>query len=121
MGNALWARAAELSADIVRVVREFGYPRDVDLLNVNFPVEADLHTRRVVTDLAVVGYDRLFRCREDGVFVHDLAGKLRERAPLEGTDVAELRRGHVSITPVRLAHTTKLPAGLAARPQASVL
>jgi 5'-nucleotidase len=109
--GALWTRAAALSADIVRVVREVGYPSDVDLLNVNFPIGADVHTQRVVTDLAAVGYDRLFRRREEGLFVHDFEGKLRERAPLEGTDVAELRRGRVSITPVRLAHTTKLPAG----------
>jgi 5'-nucleotidase len=109
--NELWTRAAAISADIVRVVRELGYPREVDLLNVNFSVEADLSTRRVITDLAVVGYDRLFRRREEGRFVHDFSGKLRERAPLEGTDVAELRQGRVSITPVRLAHATKLPAG----------
>jgi 5'-nucleotidase len=109
--STLWTRAAAISADIVRVVRELGYPREVDLLNVNFPVEADVRTRRVVTDLAVVGYDQLFRRREEGLFVHDFSGKLRERAPLEGTDVAELRLGRVSITPVRLAHTTKLPAG----------
>jgi len=108
--SALWTRVAAISADIVRIVRAVGYPSEVDLLNVNFPIEADVQTRRVVTDLAVIGYDRLFRRRAEGLFVHDFTGELRERAPLEGTDLAELRRGRVSITPVRLAHTTKLPA-----------
>jgi 5'-nucleotidase len=104
----LWPRAAELSAQIVETVRASGYPPGVDLLNVNFPVGADLRTPRVVTRLANVGYERLFRRKETGVYVHDASGSLRESGDLDGTDVHALRADCVSITPVRLAHVATL-------------
>jgi broad specificity polyphosphatase/5'/3'-nucleotidase SurE len=96
-------------------VLEAGYPPGVDLLNVNFPVEADDKTQRVVTQLAVVGYGRLFSPVADDVFEHDFDGALRGARPREGTDVAVLRSGRVSITPVRLAHTSDLPDDLRRR------
>ncbi|MBW2279946.1 MAG: 5'/3'-nucleotidase SurE [Deltaproteobacteria bacterium] len=118
-GDELWQRAAALSADIVRHVLEAGYPDGVDLLNVNFPVEAHHETQRVVTQLAVVGYGRLFSPVEDAgaddVFEHDFDGELRGATPREGTDVAVLRSGRVSITPVRLAHASDLPDDLRRR------
>jgi 5'-nucleotidase len=119
-GSELWERAARLSTDVVRIVLEVGYPEQVDLINVNFPVEADLMTPRVITDLAVVGYGRLFEHTGDGIYRHNFDGALHERAPLDGTDLSVLRDGRVSITPVRLAHTTKLPAGFRHRLERSV-
>ncbi len=116
----LWQRAARLSADVVRTVLDVGYPEQVDLINVNFPVEADVMTQRVVTDLAVVGYGRLFEHTGDGTYRHNFDGVVSERAPLDGTDLSVLRAGRVSITPVRLAHTTKLPAGFRHRLERSV-
>jgi 5'-nucleotidase len=107
-GAAMWQRAADLAADIVRGVVESGFPSSVDLLNVNFPVDADLKTRRVVTRIADVGYGRLFSRRSEDVFVHDYRGSLLRDAALDGTDVAVLRNGCVSITPIRLAHTADL-------------
>jgi 5'-nucleotidase len=104
----LWPRAAELSADIVKIVRQSGFPPGVDMLNINFPVDADIETPRVVTRLATVGYKRLFRQRNDGVYVHDASASLRETGPLDGTDVAIVRDGRVSITPIRLAHAAPL-------------
>ena len=73
----LWPRAAALVADIVRTVRECGFPANVDLLNVNFPVDADVRTPRVITGLAGIGYQRLFRMRSDGLFVHDSADPIQ--------------------------------------------
>jgi 5'-nucleotidase len=108
-GNeALWLRAAALSADVVRDVRDMGFPPGVDLLNVNFPVEAGIATRRVVTHIAEVGYGALFRRESSDVFVHDYAGELRVAASLEGSDIGVVREGWVSITPIRLAHTAEL-------------
>jgi 5'-nucleotidase len=107
-GPDLWKRAAEISADIVRGVREAGFPSEIDLITVNFPVEARLETQRVVTRLAQVGYDGLFRRKAEGIFVHDFAGAIRDGGDLDGTDVSAVRNGWVSITPVSLAHTAEL-------------
>ena len=115
-GHPLWTRAARVGADVVRSVREAGYPKGVDLLSVNFPLEAEIDTPRVVTELAAVGYDRLFRRKSEGVYVHDFSGELRDVdrvAP--GTDIAVVRSGRVSITPVRLAHSAKLTKSARAR------
>ncbi|MFQ5514196.1 MAG: 5'/3'-nucleotidase SurE [Myxococcota bacterium] len=113
--ETLWPRAAGIAVDIIRTVRDCGFPPDVDLLNINFPVRADMETPRVITRLATVGYERLFRRREDGVFVHDASGSLRQSGELDGTDVAVVREGRVSITPVRLAHAVPLDPTLQRR------
>ena len=115
-GHPIWKRAARVGADVVREIRASGFPEGVDLVSVNYPADADVDTPRVVTELAVVGYDRLFRKKGDGVYVHDFDGALRdvESVPAE-SDIAVVRSGRVSITPIRLAHTAELPASLRAR------
>ena len=78
------------------------------MLNVNAPVDADLDTPRVVTEIALVDYAELFRSSQDGRFVHDSSGRLPRSPSLEGTDVEAVRQGRVSITPVRLAHSVEV-------------
>lgn len=116
--HPVWQRAARVGADVVRTVREGGFPEDVDLISVNYPSDADLDTPRVLTELAVVGYDRLFRRKSDGVYVHDFDGALRgvESVPAE-SDIAVVRSGRVSITPIRLAHTAPVSKSLRAKLQ----
>jgi 5'-nucleotidase len=112
----LWEQAAQLCAALVRELRSAGYPEDVDLLSVNFPVGATVDTPRALTELAAVGYDGLFRRRDDGQFVHDFSGALRnESAASPQSDVSAVRAGRVSITPVRLAHTAALSGELRRR------
>ena len=107
--HEIWQRAAALAADITRAIQEGGFPVDADLLSVNFPVGAGPETPRALTELAAVGYRSLFRRKSEDVFVHDYTGELRNEANAHAaTDVAALREGRVSITPVRLAHTAKL-------------
>ena len=114
--HPVWARAARVGADVVRCVREARYPEGVDLLSVNFPIEADVETPRVVTELAAVGYDRLFRRKDDGLYVHDFDGALRDSSAVgASTDLSVVRSGRVSITPVRLAHTADVAKNLRAR------
>lgn len=114
--HPVWLRAARVGADIVRIVREEGYPDGVDLLSANYPFDADVDTPRIVTELAVVGYDRLFRRKSEGLYVHDFDGLLRGAESLEEkTDIAVVRSGRVSITPVRLAHAAVVGARLRAR------
>jgi 5'-nucleotidase len=112
----VWERAAALCAALVRELRSAGYPAGVDLLSVNFPLGAGVDTPRALTELAAVGYDRLFRRRSDGRYVHDFSGALRnESAASPKSDVSAVRAGMVSITPVRLAHTAELSESLRAR------
>jgi 5'-nucleotidase len=108
--DPVWERAAAIAADITRAVLESGYPDDVDLLNVNFREDATVESPRRVTDIAKVGYDNIFREASPGVFVHDFSTGLRLSGPVEGTDVGVILDGEVSITPVRLAHSTVLSA-----------
>jgi len=114
--HPIWKRAARVGSEVVRVIREVGYPSDVDLISVNYPSDADTDTPRVLTELAVVGYDRLFRRKSDAVYVHDFDGALRdvESVP-EGSDIAVVRSGRVSITPIRLAHTAAVSASFRER------
>jgi 5'-nucleotidase len=105
--DGAWDRAGALAAEVLAEVRRNGMPEACDLLNVNFPVGAGPETRRVVTRIAAVGYDRLFERKSDGLYVHDFDGRLRGE-DLEGTDIAAVKAGWVSITPVRLAHTADL-------------
>jgi broad specificity polyphosphatase/5'/3'-nucleotidase SurE len=89
-------------------VRRVGFPEEADLLTVNIPEGADVQTPRVVTTLAKVGYDSLFRRQSEGLFVHDFSGGFSRMGELEGTDLETDQRGFVSITPVRLAHSVPL-------------
>ncbi len=114
--QAVWERTAALSADILSDLLEAGFPDGTDLINVNFKIDADLDTPRVVTQLAPVGYGALFRLKEPGLYSHQFAGGLRNEHDVEAEmDVAAVRRGRVSITPVQLAHTAAVPAALRRR------
>ena len=106
-----WERAAALALDIARVAKQRGLPPGVDLVSVNFPWGSGVETPREVTHLARVGYDRVFQPRGEGVWFHEFGGLVRRGAEsLAGSDVVAARRGVVSITPVRLAHTAELSA-----------
>lgn len=107
--NAPWQRVTRVGADGVSDVREHGFSSGVDLLSVNFQLEADLETPHIVTQLAPLGYDRLFHRRETGRFAHDFDGTLRGAANAHAeTDGTVVRRGRVSIAPVRLAHAAAI-------------
>ena len=96
----IWERAAAISAGVVRQVRELGFPDGVDLLNVNFGIDATPETPRAVTEIARVGYAQLFAAKGENRYAHEFSGELPEVIP--GTDVDAVRQGMVSITPVRL-------------------
>jgi 5'-nucleotidase len=111
-----WARAAALALDVTRVAKKHGLPPGADLVSVNFPFGAGVETPREVTRLARVGYDRVFQRRGENVYYHEFGGIVRRgEDSLRDTDVVAAKRGVVSITPVRLAHTAELsPADRAA-------
>jgi len=104
----LWARMSAIATDILADVRNLGFPEEADLLTVNIPETAEMNTPRLVTTLAKVGYDSLFRRQREGLYVHDFTGGFKRVPELEGTDLETDARGQVSITPVRLAHSVPL-------------
>jgi broad specificity polyphosphatase/5'/3'-nucleotidase SurE len=97
-----------IATEIVADLRRVGFPEEVDLLTVNIPEASDPSTPRVVTRLAKVGYDSLFRRQSEGLYVHDFSGGFSRVPELEGTDLETDSGGFVSITPVRLAHSVPL-------------
>lgn len=111
-GAEVWRRCAAVAADIVSSVLAHGLPSDVDLLNVNFPPDVGPDTPRVVTEVARVGYDGLFSSSDGARYIFNYEG-LKERAPSEApTDLAVLREGMVSITPLRLPHAAPIHSAL---------
>lgn len=107
----VWARAAAIAAEIVAGVLEHGVPAGVDVLSVNLPQQADLHTPRRLTRLAHVGYGSLFHPHDEvpGRFGFRFTGHVESPHSLAETDLEAARRGHVSITPLRLADTAPVP------------
>jgi len=105
-----WARAAALALDLTRLAKKHGLPAGADLVSVNFPWGSGVDSPREVTRLARVGYDRVFQRRRDGVYFHEFGGLVRRADSLRDTDVVAAKRGVVSITPVRLAHTPDVAA-----------
>lgn len=105
----MWASVAEVSAALVAPLLD--WTGEQLILSYNVPEDADADTPRHVTPVAEVGYDRLFSPAGPGTYIHDYRGDLRHLADTDGTDIAVASRGEISITPVRSAHTGRLPDG----------
>lgn len=103
-----WRDLAETCTAILRDVLTADLLDHADVVSVNLPFDARPDTPRRLTDIARVGYDRLFRATGPGVYEHDFLTITRWDG-LEGTDVAVAGEGHVSITPVRLPRAAEVP------------
>lgn len=106
----MWGRLAAISAEMAAGMLRAG-PMGVTV-NVNFPQDADLTTERRLTTVADTGYGQLFREESPGVYVHDYRGLLHHRSASEGTDVATVNGGVVSVAAVRSISETAMPASL---------
>jgi 5'-nucleotidase len=104
-----WSRLAGLCAELLDEVDRTGLLDVADVVSVNLPYEADGDTPRLVTSLARVGYDRLFRHVGDSRYAHDFAGGFVTFDPLDGSDVDAAHQGWVAITPLRMPETVELP------------
>jgi 5'-nucleotidase len=111
-GREGWTRAAALALDVTHVARKHGLPANADLVSVNLPWGSGVDTPREVTRLGRVGYHRVFQPRAvdrgEGLYFHEFGGMVRREKSLRDSEVVAARRGVVSITPVRLAHTADL-------------
>ncbi|MFT5222972.1 MAG: 5'-nucleotidase [Glaciecola sp.] len=97
-----WERLAEVSAELVRDVVQGGLTTVADVVSINTPWDADLHTPRRVTDVARVGYGPLFaQAEEQSARTFAFDGELRAMDDGTDMDVEVLARGEVSITPLR--------------------
>lgn len=93
--------AASIGQDIVEYVLENGLPKDVDLISVNVPENADC-TKLKVTELSYIGYCDLFTKENAGYRIAHW--RLEDyNDPNHETDVHVVRdEGCVSITPVKI-------------------
>jgi len=100
--EAEFRSAARWAARIVRYILENGFPGDVDLLNVNFPMKTTDRTRVSITRMASEMFDDYVVERRDprGNKYLWLAGQKKHRGE-EGTDLhSVLVRNQISITPI---------------------
>lgn len=109
-----WRELAATCVAILTDLRDAALFDHSDVVSVNLPFEARPDTPRTVTDIARVGYDRLFRAAGPGRYEHDFLSITRWDG-LEGTDVAVAGQGGVSITPVRLPRAAEVPDGVRRR------
>jgi 5'-nucleotidase len=109
-----WERTAELGARIVADLTEDGLGDHCDVVSVNLPFDPPEPPERRITKIARVGYDRLFRSRGGGVFVHDFGGGFVHFDTLEGTDVDAAHHDLVSVTPIRMPEAAQIPPEVAA-------
>lgn len=109
-----WTRLAKLSAEVVADADRSSALGACDLLNVNLPSTADASTERWITDVARIGYDRLFDKidegadpaseglddRTTGTFRFTRSLRIRRLGETRVSDVDAARAGAISITPL---------------------
>lgn len=96
---AMWERVGSVAAALANDA----YPllRPGDVLNVGIPDTADASTRRKITRVARVGYDRLFAEKSPGVYVHQYGGLVQVADGANGdTDVRAAVDSVISISPI---------------------
>lgn len=98
-----WERYAAISFAIVEEVLAAGYPDDVNVISVNMPAEATSSTPRRVTHVADARYGPLFKEQSAGVFKHDWDADMEPIGRYEGSDIAAVEDGAISITPIRVS------------------
>jgi broad specificity polyphosphatase/5'/3'-nucleotidase SurE len=105
--------AARVAGAIVAVLLERGFPAEVDLLNVNMPAEVSVQTPRRVTAITRARYGSVFAPSAPGQYRHRFRGYAPIETDAQG-DMEIVRRGMVSIAPVRLDFSCPLPESLRA-------
>jgi 5'-nucleotidase len=109
-----WTRLAATCGEILQDAWEARLWDVADIVSVNLPFDATPQTPRRVTALAQIRYGGLFAAITPDRYRFRLDGII-EPATLAGTDVAALRDGEVSVTPLRLPRAHDIPAEVRAR------
>jgi len=95
-----WRRLSAVVAVVIADVQASGLLEIADVVSINLPFDATVETRRRITTVARVGYDRLFDHTGGGVYTHDFRGGFVEYESIKGTDIGAARDGDISITPL---------------------
>jgi 5'-nucleotidase len=111
--DAAAVRAAELVRRFLAAKRPAG---PAVLLNVNFPAGRSEHAGVRATRLGVRTYDDEVEVRKDprGHEYFWIGGPNATHEPISGSDTEAVDEGYVSVTPLRLDHTSADHLGLAA-------
>lgn len=110
-----WERLSDEAVGLVEEILDTGLNQYADVVTVNMPFETTPETRRLVTSVARVGYDRLFGKESDGIYTHDFGGGLVEFDATDGSDVSAAVDGAVSITPLRMPTSASIPEAVRTR------
>lgn len=107
-----WRRIAEVGAATVRRVADSELLAHCDLVSVNMPWSVTEGSPRTVTALSSLSYGSLFAAGEDGhhEVVDRLALTIDDGDHDHPGDVATVRSGAVSVTPVLLPRAAVVPA-----------
>ena len=106
-----WSTVADVAADVALDVSRSDLLEHCDLVSVNLPFDADMHSGRRVTQLTPLAYGPLFEPVDDDTwtFTDQLVVHVGD-SDGDG-DLDALRHGHVSITPVVLPTSSRVPDG----------
>ena len=110
-----WMHLADMSADLIAEVLDARLNQYADVVTINVPFDATRATRRCVTTVARVGYDRLFSKESDCIYTHDFGGGIIEFDATDGTDIAAAADGCISITPLLMPAAAAVPDTVRAR------
>lgn len=111
--SPLWETAAKFAPDIVRNVMKAGVPKNT-VINVNFParlpdqVKGVRVTRQGKRNLGFLKIDARSDGRGNPYFWIGFERSAMMDTPAEGTDLAALAAGYVSVTPLRLDRTDEM-------------
>ncbi len=109
-----WTALAATCAEILADVTDSGLLETADVVSVNLPFDARADTPRRVTSIARVRYGGLFRPAGRDRYRNGFVS-LEEPDSLDGTDVAAMRDGAVSITPIRMPEAAAVSDSMRAR------
>ena len=101
----LFANAAAITRAIVEKVMRLGFPTDTQVIGINVPLTATLDTKWVVTKPHSVPYGQVFGAHPEGGYANNRYHIL-EGDEEQGTDLAALAQGYVSIVPISLQLTS---------------
>ncbi|WP_420535257.1 5'/3'-nucleotidase SurE [Alicyclobacillus herbarius] len=101
-----FSEAAQKALQLIQHLEDFPWPADT-FLSVNFPADVHTETNVAVTQLGVRGFrDAFVEVDKSGTRVgYRYSGEELEEPGGQETDVAAVRRGHISITPLRYHFT----------------
>ena len=99
--------AAKITAKVVSSLCGFEFGEDIDLISINIPFEASLHSAFEITTPHRNPYGRLFHKVKGRYQYFHVDPPITLKSIQKGTDMSALSQGKVSITPITLDLSSK--------------